>query len=169
MHMLRSFIAHNPRSSHLQSWFFDWNILNYYKVMDCLIWLLVLSCYYRWKHIRWFFDRCEPAFDDSNLELGRQTILLFAFIIANDITNYVLQGFEPHAQDRSKLCKTVYVRRIVVSLTVDQMLHELLSKLVAIFTKRIVVYSVPERSELVNNLNYLLRTVISKPDREWLF
>jgi hypothetical protein len=46
------------------------------------------------------------------------------------------------------------------------MLHELLSKLVAIFTKRIVVYSVPERSELVNNLNYLLRTVISKPDRE---
>ena len=93
---------------------------------------------------------------------------LICAIIVHDISNQVLQRFEPHAQNGAQLAESVDVARVIDQVFLAQVPGKLLGEVVAILCEGIVVATVPEITKVVDDLVHIIAGIVSEPDRQAL-
>jgi RNA processing factor Prp31 len=71
-----------------------------------------------------------------------------------------LQRFEPHPEDGAELAEPIDVTRVVKLATVADVLDQQICEVVAVPRKWVIVSTVPEISEVVNNLVDFVRIVV---------
>lgn len=81
---------------------------------------------------------------DLRLFLFRRFLLLFIIFIADNITKYLLQRFEPHSKERAKFAEAVHILRIVVLLPVNQVTQETLRETVAVVSEWVILVAQPK-------------------------
>ena len=111
----------------------------------------------------------HAIFDHMFKVITVETALLFLrlmrVVVLDQVTNQLLQWFEPHPKDGAKLAKSVHIGWTVEAFAVANVLYQFRGEGVAILPERIVVSAVPELTVVLDNLIDFIPIVVGRPDR----